>query len=167
MSIQFLGGGNKRLKIQDNTAAAMRQYEKASRYAMDAATQFYFDQVRKRYYEGYYTSEAFRSTAGIVQGIRKGTIEKGSQGWEARVGIPENLKTKAMSGKRDSAGRFLKASETTTVGKIALYWELGHHNVFSRRKEHVPIWKPVAIENAQRIGNVFKRVFLRYTQGAK
>lgn len=37
-----------------------------------------------------------------------------------------------------------------------LYWELGHHNIFTRRFERVEIWRPVSVDLASQLQAVFQ-----------
>lgn len=55
-----------------------------------------------------------------------------------------------------------------TVGTnvlYALFWELGHYNLFTRRFERVEIWRPKMAETAQAQRAAFARVFNRIFGG--
>jgi len=42
------------------------------------------------------------------------------------------------------------------VGNLtALFWEIGHHNIFTRQYERVEIWRPALIENRDRVAQWF------------
>ena len=40
-----------------------------------------------------------------------------------------------------------------------MYWELGHHNVFTRKFERVEIWAPAYQENMQAAREAYERAF--------
>jgi len=138
------------VKVTDLSPQFLKQYRDASRMALDAAAALYEGNVKKRFFQGYYTSQAFRSTAQVAQHI--------SRGWFSIVGIPDGQLAKPR-------GKKVKPPKTpTTVGKIALAWELGHHNIFTRRWERVPIFKPVAIDSAKAMIDTYNRVLNRYME---
>jgi len=126
--------------------------------ALDAAAALYEGNVKKRFFQGYYTSQAFRSTAQVAQHIsREAPVFRGG-GWFSIVGIPDGQLAKPR-------GKKVKPPKTpTTVGKIALAWELGHHNIFTRRWERVPIFKPVALDSMKAMIDTYNRVLNRYME---
>ncbi len=96
----------------------------------------------------------FRTTIGnvgkIVDGLRKpwttGTL------WNTvTLGIVERI-----------PGGF--AIRVGTNMKIALYWELGHHNIFTKHFERDPKWVPIYRNNAGAYGQAFVRAFTREAQ---
>ena len=146
------------VKVTDLSPQFLKQYRDASRMALDAAAALYEGNVKKRFFQGYYTSQAFRSTAQVAQHIsREAPVFRGG-GWFSIVGIPDGQLAKPR-------GKKVKPPKTpTTVGKIALAWELGHHNIFTRRWERVPIFKPVAIDSAKAMIDTYNRVLNRYME---
>lgn len=44
----------------------------------------------------------------------------------------------------------------------ALFWELGHVNLFTRKFERVEKWVPALVETAQQQADAFARVFARF-----
>lgn len=124
--------------ITDRSREAFDRYREAARMGVDAAANVLEREVKKAH-NAYYTSQAFRSTAQIRQSIRRvgPTLEDGS--WTSRVG---------------------------TNKKIALYWELGHYNIFTRKRERVRLWEPTAMANVERIQATFARVVARYMNRA-
>lgn len=150
--------------VRDLSPQFLKQYRDASRLALDAAANVYEGNLKKRFFKGYYTSQAFRSTAQVVQHVQREQPTFGGNGWYTKVGIPEGITATAKPKK----GR--KARATTSrfsVGKIALAWELGHHNLFTRRFERVAIFKPVAIESARQMIDTYNRVLNRYLERGK
>jgi hypothetical protein len=117
----------------DNSQRARDSYREAARRGVDAAANV-LERELKKAHNDYYTSQAFRSTAQIRQSIRRVGPTMGPDGWEARVG---------------------------TNKMIALYWELGHHNIFTRKYERVRIWEPTALQNVARMRDAFARVVAR------
>ena len=150
--------------VRDLSPQFLKQYRDASRLALDAAANVYEGNLKKRFFKGYYTSQAFRSTAQVVQHVQREEPTFGGNGWYTKVGIPEGITVTAKAKK----GR--KARVTTSrfsVGKIALAWELGHHNLFTRRFERVAIFKPVALESARQMIDTYNRVLNRYLERGK
>jgi len=146
------------VKVTDLSPQFLKQYRDASRMALDAAAALYEGNVKKRFFQGYYTSQAFRSTAQVAQHIsREAPVFRGG-GWFSIVGIPDGELAKPR-GKKAKPPK-----KPTTVGKIALAWELGHHNIFTRRWERVPIFKPVAIDSAKAMIDTYNRVLNRYME---
>jgi hypothetical protein len=117
----------------DRSREARDRYREAARMGVDAASNTLEREVKKAH-NAYYTSQAFRSTAQIRQSIRRVGPTMGRDGWEARVG---------------------------TNKMIALYWELGHRNLFTRKYERVRLWEPTAIQNIGRMRVTFARVVAR------
>lgn len=146
------------VKVTDLSPQFLKQYRDASRMALDAAAALYEGNVKKRFFQGYYTSQAFRSTAQVAQHIsREAPVFRGG-GWFSIVGIPDGQLAKPK-------GKKTKPPKTpTTVGKIALAWELGHHNIFTRRWERVPIFKPVALDSMKAMIDTYNRVLNRYME---
>lgn len=149
------------VKVTDLSPQFLKQYRDASRMALDAAAALYEGNVKKRFFKGYYTSQAFRSTAQIVQHVMRDEPTFGGNGWYTKVGVPDGIMAKPK-GKRASR-------KPISVGMIALAWEVGHHNIF-RRKNGVPQWsqvaifKPVAIQSMQAMIDTYNRVLNRYME---
>lgn len=47
---------------------------------------------------------------------------------------------------------------------VALYWEMGHDNLFLRRKVHVPIAKPAAAQATEGMRAAWARTVKRYME---
>ena len=120
--------------VTDRSREAHDRYREAARKGVDAAATRLRDEVKKAH-NAYYTSQAFRSTAQIRQSIRQEGPVMEFTGW---------------------------ASEVGTNKKIALYWELGHRNTFTRKYERVRLWVPTALQNVDRLQRTFARVVARY-----
>ncbi len=140
------------VKITDNSGKFLLAYREASRKATDAAAALYEGNVKKRFFQGYYTSQKFRSTAQIVQHVQRERPIWTQDGWTSFVGIPKGITVQLTR---------LGKTRPYTVGEIALAWELGHHNLFSRRYERVEIFKPVALSSVDAIGKAYARVLVR------
>jgi len=148
------------VKVTDLSPQFLKAYRDASRLATDAAAALYEGNVKKRFYQGYYTFRRFRSTAQIVQHIQRDAPVYMGGGWVSQVGIPEGI---AATPKKVPKG-YKPPKKPTTVGLIALAWELGHDNIFTRRREHVPIFKPVMIDSVKAMIDTYNRVLNRYME---
>lgn len=45
-----------------------------------------------------------------------------------------------------------------------LAWELGHYNIFTRKRERVETFRPALFDNAQRVKDAFARRFRRFME---
>ena len=153
------------VKVTDMSPQFLKAYRDASRKALDAAANVYEGNLKRRFMKGYYTSQAFRSTAQIVQHVQREEPMFTGNGWSSKVGIPDGIPAvaKAKRGKKASKS----VTPRTMVGKIALAWEMGHHNLFSRKWERVEIFKPVAIESAKQMVDTYNRVLNRFLERGK
>lgn len=140
-------------KLTDHSAAFRARYREAARLGVDAAANVLEREVARAHDASYYKGGAFRGTLKIRQSIRHsppapvrvwgrgrfGAQAAQAQGWESKVG------TKHIE---------------------ALFWELGHHNLFTRQYERVRIWVPTAIANVDKMRRNFAAVVAR-VMGAK
>ena len=148
------------VKVTDLSPQFLKAYRDASRLATDAAAALYEGNVKKRFYQGYYTFRRFRSTAQIVQHIQRDAPVYMGGGWVSQIGIPEGI---AATPKKVPKG-YKPPKKPTTVGLIALAWELGHNNIFTRRREHVPIFKPVMLDSVKAMIDAYNRTLNRYME---
>lgn len=149
------------VKVTDLSPQFLKAYRDASRMALDAAANVYEGNLKRRFFKGYYTSQAFRSTAQIVQHVQREEPQFSGNGWYSKVGIPDGITATAKTKK----GRKAKATTSRfSVGKIALAWELGHHNIFTRRFERVEIFRPVAMDSVKQMIDTYNRVLNRYLE---
>jgi hypothetical protein len=150
------------VKVRDLSPEFLKQYRDASRLALDAAAALYEGNIKKRMMKGYYTSGAFRSTAQIVQHVQREEPMFGGNGWYTFVGIPTGITAvaKAKRGKKATTARTSRFS----VGEIALAWEMGHRNIFTRKFERVEIFKPVLLDSLQAMTATYNRVLNRYLE---
>lgn len=121
-------------RLTDNRPAVRARYREAARRGVDAAANVLEREVKKAHND-YYTSGAFRGTVGVRQSIRRTSPQAEPRGWSARVG---------------------------TNKKVALYWELGHFNIFTRKYERVRLWEPTALQQVKAMRDTFERVVKRY-----
>lgn len=149
------------VKVTDLSPQFLKAYRDASRMATDAAAALYEGNVKKRFYQGYYTTQAFRSTAQIVQHITRDEPVYMGNGWVSQIGIPEGI---PATPKKVPKG-YKPPKKPTTVGKIALAWEVGHHNIFRKGKwSQVPIFKPVMIDSLKAMIATYNRTLNRYME---
>lgn len=123
------------IQITDRTGDAARALDAATRDGIMAAVTELRDAVKRRHYEiNYYKGGRFRSTLQVAQRIASSMPYKEGGAWAAIVSVPVVQ---------------------------ALYWELGHMNVFTRKYERVEIWRPTLIEKTEYLRGLFARVIQR------
>lgn len=155
------------VKVRDMSPEFLKAYRDASRLATDAAAALYEGNVKRRFMAGYYTSGAFRSTAQIVQHVMREEPAYLGNGWASKVGIPEGMiaKPKAKKAQRSFFRKLAQSNRVPyTVGQIALAWEMGHRNIFTRKHERVEIFKPVALDSVAQMIETYNRVLNRYLE---
>jgi hypothetical protein len=121
-------------KVTDNSDAFRRRYREAARLGTDAAANVLEREVAKAHDSTYYKGGAFRGTLLVRQSIRRSPPTDTSTGWLSKVG---------------------------TNKLPALFWELGHHNIFTRKYERVRIWVPTAQANIERMRANFAAIVAR------
>lgn len=126
--------------FKDNSKGLIAKSKDAGRKAMDATANYLQRQVVKAFGSDYYLGGAFRSTLYVKQSIRRTRPRWTDAGWESEVG------TKLIE---------------------ALYWELGHRNIFKRVNgqptfQRVRIWEPTALESLPEMRATYARVLKRY-----
>lgn len=138
-------------KLMDASDKARKRYDKAARAGVVASSQYLLNEIKKAYSD-YYTSGEFRSTLQIRQAWRRADPEKNENGWFTIVGVP--TETVTPKGSKTSVDR----------GKVALYWEMGHDNLFTGKRERVPIAVPTATQSAKGMADAWARVVKRYME---
>lgn len=121
--------------VQDMSGKAIARYDAAAQRGLDAAAAHLTFAVQKAHGSSYYNGGAFRSTLYVRQSIRRLTPYRGVAGkWETQVG----------------------------TNKIqALYWELGHHNLFTRKHERFRVWEPTGLREQGRMAQIFASTVAR------
>lgn len=119
----------------DRSREVLPRYEDAARRGLDGAATHLLNEIRKAFGSSYYLGGRFRSTLQVKQSIRRLTPYKTPAGWETVVGT-----------------KFIEA----------LYWELGHRNLFTRKHERVQLWVPTAVANVERMQKTFAYVVARF-----
>jgi hypothetical protein len=122
------------VQTTNRSREAFDRMDQASYAGVDNAATTLLNAVRNKFGSSYYTGGRFRSTLYVKQSARKLMPYKVQNGWETQVG------TKLIE---------------------ALYWELGHENVFLRKKVRVRIWEPAAIESIEAMRSAYSRVVAR------
>jgi len=118
----------------DRSRQAQDRYRNAARLGLDAAATHLRVSVVRAFGSSYYKGGAFRSTLQVKQSIRHVGPTWDGSGWAATVG----------------------------TNKIeALYWELGHQNVFTRKYERVELWVPTVLAERAKIQEVFATIVAR------
>lgn len=123
------------VSVIDRSAQAIARSREAGRWGMDGAATHLKNELRKAFGSDYYKGGAFRSTLLVKDSIRHDGPTWTGTGWESLIG---------------------------THLVQALYWELGHHNHFTKKYERVELWKPTAVAQAEAMRATFARVFARY-----
>lgn len=121
------------VKVTDRSAEVRARYGKGAKAGVDAAANLMQREVVKAFGSDYYKGGAFRSTLQVKQSIRR-QVMASPTGWVALIG---------------------------TKIKEALYWELGHPNIFTRKFERVQIWVPTALANADNARQEFAKIVAR------
>jgi hypothetical protein len=121
-------------KITDRSDEARRRYREAARLGVDAAANTLEREVVLAHDASYYKGGAFRGTLLVRQSIRRAPPTDSGRGWVSKVG------TKIIQ---------------------ALFWELGHHNLFTRKYERVRLWVPTAQANVERMKANFAAIVAR------
>lgn len=122
-------------QLRNNTDRAARALDRAATGGLTAAANVYRNAV-KRALAGGYTSGNY-VTGHVQNSVTQTVPARLGTGYGVRVG---------------------------TNVPYALFWELGHINIFSGRFEQVPIWLPMLEESAPEMRDVFTRVFVRLAQ---
>jgi bacteriophage HK97-gp10 putative tail-component len=55
--------------------------------------------------------------------------------------------------------------EVGTDNLLALYWELGHHNLFTRKYERVEVWRPIMFQFQSRALDIVARTLKSRVNG--
>lgn len=120
-------------KLSHNVPLFLRAHEAAEIAGLQAAGQVIVNHV-KRGLRGGYTSGEF-VTGNVINSVRMTEPERDRQGrWVIRIG-----------------------SELL----YAVFWELGHHNIFTRRYERVPVWVPAMVNYREEARAAYVRVYHR------
>lgn len=130
---------------------AKARYDRAARAGVVASSQLLLNEMKKAYND-YYTSGAFRSTLQIRQAWRRADPERDNKGWYTIVGVPSETIT--PEGSKTAVDR----------GKVALYWELGHDNLYTGKYERVQIAVPTAVQSRDAMRNKWAEVVKRYME---
>lgn len=118
----------------DKSRAAFARYDEASMKGLANAADLLTAEVKKAHGSWYYRGGKYRNSVMVRASIHYLTPYKTATGWETQVG---------------------------TDKIIALYWELGWTNKHSGIRYHVPIWKPTAEANVERMKDAYNRVVAR------
>lgn len=122
--------------VQDNSKQFLQSVDSATPFALIAAAQVFINAVKKQLAGGY-TSGNF-VTGNVLNSVTRSDPEPtGLGGYALEVG---------------------------TNVPYALYWELGHHNLFSRKFERVPVWEPAFLESQDDAVNAYQRTLKRFVE---
>lgn len=124
------------VRIVDNTRKVMVAYDRGAQAGLTAAGNLLVRELKKAHTDAdYYKGGAFRNTLGVRASIRRTTPEKHNNMWQTRIGT-----------------KFIEA----------LYWELGHYNIFSRKQEPpVKIWMPTLLEQRENVRRLWAQTVKR------
>jgi hypothetical protein len=122
------------VSVTDNSREAVSRADEAGRLGLAAAVTMLKNAVVKQFGSSYYKGGAFRSTLFVKQSVRFLTPYKTPDGYETVLGT-----------------KFIEA----------LYWELGHHNTFTRKYERVRIWEPAGLASMGAMRDAYARVVAR------
>lgn len=122
------------VNVVDNRRQAVARADNAGMLGLAAAANVLKNAVVKQFGSSYYKGGKFRSTLFVKQRTYYLTPYRAGGGWETQVGTP------VMQ---------------------ALYWELGHQNLFTGDKERVQIWKPAGDASRGAMRDAYNRVVAR------
>lgn len=134
--------------VRDRSDLALRRYNDSARRGIDKASKHLLTAL-KRGYTNYYTSQNFRNTIFVRDNLTAATPEKQPKGWYTLVGVPRAFVV--PRGQKRVVDR----------GMVALAWELGHTNEFTRKRGHRPIAVPTALKAVQKMIDIFGRTVKR------
>src|SRR5437764_15375878 len=115
---------------RSNLAAVEQLLDNAIDAGLVAAVQVPVAQVKRNLRGGYTTCAFSHGGAGVQGSVTWTTPVIEAAGWVIRFG---------------------------TDRLYALFWEIGHNNIFTRKYERVEIWMPALMNNAERIRATFDR----------
>ena len=119
------------VSVVDNRRQAVARADNAGMLGLAAAVTVLKNAVVKQFGSSYYKGGRFRSTLFVKQSVRFLMPYKTPDGYETILG------TKLIE---------------------ALYWELGHQNLFTRRHERVQIWEPAGMASTGAMRDAYARV---------
>lgn len=123
--------------LKNNLTLFYSRNDRARAAGLIAAAQVIINAV-KRSLAGGYTSGAF-VTGNVLSSVTKSDPRPTGDG-EYQISIGTNV-------------------------KYALFWELGHHNIFTRKYERVEVWLPAMLNNLDAAMLAFQRVYKRVMAG--
>lgn len=126
-----------------NRAAAERTLRGALEAGLVAAATWYTNGVRVR----------------LLRGYTSGRFSHGMQGVAGRV-----MRTAPYA---VPGGLAISMGTSKTAGyAYELAWELGHTNRFTGQYERVEVWRPMLVDNGDRIQGIIGRAAATYMRGA-
>jgi hypothetical protein len=105
---------------RSNLGAFLGATDRAIKAGLIAAAETYMGPVKERLQEGF-TSGAF-TTGNLANSVARSDPQVTGDGAEISVG------------------------STQIEPPYGLYWELGHHNAFTRKHERVEVWVPLMVQ---------------------
>ena len=118
-----------------NLPQFLKDESEAERLGVIAAAYVLVNAV-KRSLRGGYTSGNF-VTGGVINSVTRGQPFRDGMGWTIEVGT--NL-------------------------MYALFWEIGHHNLFTRKYERVEKWRPAFMDSREAMRAAYSREWQRRMQ---
>ena len=115
-----------------------QRYEEATKAGILAAAYIYTNAVKTRLMQGYTTGNFSHGGAGVAGSVTIGSVTRSGSGWTVDLG---------------------------TNVPYALYWEMGHFNLYTRRYERVEVWRQTFDAVADQMVAIFGRVFSARLQG--
>lgn len=115
-----------------NLKPFLKEAEEAEKFALIAAAYVLVNSV-KRALRGGYTSGDF-VTGGVINSVTRGQPFRDGQGWAIEVG---------------------------TDLMYALFWEVGHHSIFSRRYEREERWRPAFMDSRNDMRDAYAQEWAR------
>ena len=136
----------------NNSAKFLADIPPASNKAIIACANLLVRRLKKAFGSGYYKSGTFRDTLKVKASIQREDAPRlGREGYEIRVGP-----------RFGGAAPQANGTQRGRAWMVPLYWELGHDNIFTGRRERREIFRPTAVDATHALSAEYARVFMRY-----
>lgn len=140
-------------EFDDRSEAFLAVLGRAEQAGIHAAAQSYSNDMKKALRIGR-KGYVFKTTTGNVGKIVDGKRRPWSVGYLWNTVTIGPLVA-------DAAGWALRVGTNVAY---ALYWELGHHNIYTKHYERDPKWVPTYLQNRERYAAAFRSAFRRVFQ---
>jgi hypothetical protein len=92
----------------------------------------------------------------LINAVKRGL----TGGYKSGAFVTGNVRSSVTRDEPDVSGPVGSINVGTNVD-YALYWEVGHYNIFTRQFERVEVWMPAATSNREQMAAAYARAFQR------